>query len=225
MSSSSLLLPFFEKKALALPLALAGILGSWLGVSARYHDPRRGGGEGLRDGGERFDEGEKFNTPRPGDEMASHIRGRSVLNGLWGDSEVCWNMPVAELADGQAKESVWYVAREHPTPDIPRLVIGYAPGIGVLLEKWSSGSSRSTSMIEKSTEGTGDVGRSSGLWVSRFIRSGWKGRSVVVRKGEPRTLDNKREKRGESSGPGFTLTVSGMGRDRFGGGVAGREGK
>lgn len=71
-----------------------------------------------------FDEGEKFNTPRPGDEMTSHIRGRSVLNGLWGDSEACWNMLAAELVEGQAKESLWYVAREYPTPDIPRLVMG-----------------------------------------------------------------------------------------------------
>lgn len=43
-------------------------------------------GEGVRDGGERLEEGEKFNTPRPGDDITSHIRGRSDLNGLWGES-------------------------------------------------------------------------------------------------------------------------------------------
>lgn len=133
-------------------------------------------------------------------------------------------MLVAELVDGQTKESVLYDARGNPIPDIPRLLIGYAPGIGVLLQKWSSGSSRSRSMIEKSvTEGTGEIGLSSELGISRSIRSGWNGRSVVVRKGEPRTLDNKREKRGESSEPGFT--ASGMGRDRLGGGDGGLEGR
>lgn len=69
-------------------------------------------------------------------------------------------------------------------------------------------------MIEKSTDGEGDVGRAS----STSIGSGWNGKSEVARKGEPRTVGNSREKRGgDSSGPGV---VCGIGRQRLGGGVA-----
>lgn len=70
-------------------------------------------------------------------------------------------------------------------------------------------------MIEKSTEGEGDVGLLSKESMS--IGSGWNDNSDVVRKGEPRALVNSREKRGDSSGPGV---VCGIGRQRFGGGVA-----
>lgn len=71
-------------------------------------------------------------------------------------------------------------------------------------------------MIEKSTDGEGEVGLVSRLSMS--IGSGWNGKSEVVRKGDPSTLVNSREKRGDSSGSGV---VGGRGRDRFGGGVVG----
>ena len=50
---------------------------SWLD-SARYHEPIRGGGEGVRDG-------VKVKTVRPGVEIASQIRGKIVFNGLSGE--------------------------------------------------------------------------------------------------------------------------------------------
>ena len=130
-SCNSLLLPFLEKNALALPLALLGIDG----CSVRYHDPRRGGGEGVREGAGRLAEGEKFNTARPGEEMTSQIRGRMLLKGLCDDSTGLWNMLVVEADAGHPEDELEAkVVRREPMPDSVRLPIGYAPGIGVLVE-------------------------------------------------------------------------------------------
>jgi len=63
-----------------------------------------------------------------------------------------------------------------------------------LVEKCSaSGSSGSTSMIEKSTDGVGDAARRlrQGSRVSISTLLAFVGRSVVVRNGDPNTLVSK----------------------------------
>lgn len=146
------MLPFLPKNALALPFAedLLGGIGIDItggGCSARYHDPRRPGGwgEGVRErereegAAGRLAEGEKFNTARPGEEMTSQIRGRMPLNGLCDDGDSTANILVvdAAAAAGQPDEVLEAnVARREllPIPDNVRLPMGYAPGIGVLVE-------------------------------------------------------------------------------------------
>ena len=66
-------------------------------------------------------------------------------------------------------------------------------------------SSRSMSIIEKSDVGAGDEGRGRSL-----ISTSSSPRSDVVRNGEPRVVENKREKRGsDTTGGGGVTGVGG----------------
>lgn len=89
---------------------------------------------GVREGAGRLAEGEKLNTARPGEAMTSQIRGRMPLKGLCDDSTGLWYMLVVEAVAGHPEELEAKVVRREPIPDSVRLPIGYAPGIGVLVE-------------------------------------------------------------------------------------------